>query len=89
MLQLLEMCAVSGPPRNTEISHKIRGEIWEFIKGRLRILWFYDQGRVIVCTHGFVKRTKKTPKQEISRAERIRRDYLAAKDNNMMTIQEE
>ncbi len=89
MLQLLEVCAVSGPPRNTQVSHKIRGEIWEFIKGRLRILWFYDQGRIIICTHGFVKKSGKTPVQEISLAESKQRQYQIAKANNAIIIQEE
>jgi phage-related protein len=89
MLQLLETCASSGPPRNTEISHKIRGEIWEFIKGRLRVLWFYDHGRVIICTHGFIKKSGKTRAQEITRAENKYQEYLASKNEDNIIIQEE
>ena len=89
MLQLLEACAVSGPSRNTEISHKIQGEIWEFIKGRLRVLWFYDQGRIVICTHGFIKKTRKTPARELNRAENMRQEYLTAKNEDNIIIQEE
>lgn len=89
MLQLLERVAASGPPRNTEVSHKIQGEIWEFIKGSLRVFWFYDEGRVIVCTHGLVKKSQKTPKAEIAHAEQVRKDYFTAKQAGNLVIEEE
>ena len=89
MLELLERVATAGPPRNTDVSHKIQGEIWEFIKGRLRVFWFYDAGRVIVCTHGLVKQTQKTPKQTIALAEQIRQAYFAAKQTGALIIEEE
>src|ERR1700687_3898616 len=60
LLRLLAGVAEHGPPRHVEISHKIAGEIWEFISGRLRVLWFYDEGRRVVCCHGFVKRAKRS-----------------------------
>ena len=89
MLQLLERVAASGPPRNTDISHKIQGDIWEFIKGRLRVFWFYDEGRVIVCTHGLVKKSQKTPKRDITQAEQVRIAYFAAKQRGALMIEEE
>jgi len=49
MLALLERVASAGPPRNTDISHQIDGDIYEFIQGRLRVLWFYDAGRVVAA----------------------------------------
>src|SRR4030043_1852782 len=65
MLALLGRVAMEGPPRNTEISHQIKGKLFEFIQGRLRVLWFYDEGRLIICTNGFVKKGRKTPRGEI------------------------
>lgn len=89
LLALLERVAVSGPPRNTDVSHKIRGDIWEFIKGRLRVFWFYDEGRVIVCSHGLLKKTQKVPAGELHRAEQNRADYFAAKQSGRLRIEEE
>jgi hypothetical protein len=89
LLALLERVVVSGPPRNTDVSHKIRGEIWEFIKGRLRVFWFYDEGRVIVCSHGLLKKTQKVPAGELHRAEQTRADYFAAKQAGRLRIEEE
>ncbi len=87
MLRLLSFAAEQGPPRNVEISHKIAGEIWELIAGRLRVLWFYDEGRLVVCSHGFVKRTRKTPSGEIERAQAAYDAYQAAKKARNLTLE--
>jgi len=84
MLRLLAFAAEQGPPRNVEVSHKIAGEVWELIAGRLRVLWFYDEGRLVVCSHGFVKRTRKTPSAEIDRAQASCAAYLAAKQHRIL-----
>lgn len=40
-----------------------------------RILYFFVAGSEIVLTHGFVKKTQKTPAREIERAKRMREDW--------------
>lgn len=40
-----------------------------------RILYFFVVGRHVILTHGFVKKTRKTPAREIDRAKRIREDW--------------
>ena len=45
-------------------------------KLRNRFIYFYEKKRVIVVTHGFVKKSQRTPVQEIERAEVYRRDFL-------------
>lgn len=40
-----------------------------------RILYFFADDSEIVLTHGFVKKTQKTPARELERAKRIRRDW--------------
>lgn len=79
MLRLLERVAAQGPPRNTEISHQLGSGLWELIQGRLRVLWFYDEGKLIICSHGFVKKQQKTPLRELERAQEHQRQYFAAK----------
>lgn len=76
LLALLERVAVDGPPRNVEVSHQLAGGIWQFAQGRLRVLWFYGDGRLVIVTHGFVKRSRKTPPAEIERAVACRQAYL-------------
>lgn len=57
-------------------------EIWEFRtlfnRTYYRMFAFYDKKlrAHIVCTHGFVKKTDKTPTNEITKAEDIRKQYL-------------
>lgn len=41
-----------------------------------RILYFFVVGGKAVLTHGFVKKTQKTPVREIARAKQYRQDYL-------------
>ena len=45
-----------------------------------RLFAFWDSRRanetLIVCTHGFEKKSDKTPSKEIDRAEKIRREYF-------------
>lgn len=92
MLALLrQQLPTSGPPRNEEISKQLDGDIYEFRKTpkrgpALRVLWFYDQGKIVVCTHGFWKTTQRTPKAEIEKAQRLRKDYLLAKRSNSLRI---
>jgi phage-related protein len=86
MARLLESAAGTGSSRNTDICHQIQDEIYEFIQGRLRILWFYDRGRLIICSHGFVKKSQKTPRNEISRAIAEKDRYFAAVKDRDITI---
>ena len=46
-----------------------------------RVLYFFVIGRKVILTHGFVKKTNKTPKAEIERAKRYRADYFSRKEN--------
>ena len=34
---------------------------------------------LVIATHGIIKKTQKTPKKEIAKAERIRQEYFKAK----------
>jgi phage-related protein len=86
VLALLKRVSLKGPPRNTEISHQIKGEIYEFIQGRLRVLWFYDEGRLILCTQGFIKKTQKTPASEIEQAIKTREKYFREKGKGPLKI---
>ena len=55
-------------------------EIWkcriQFASNAYRIFCFFEGDSVVILTHGFTKKTQKTPQQEIERAEAYRRDYL-------------
>ena len=67
-----------------EIFKKLHGEIWEFRtlynKQYLRLFAFWDksdkQDTIVISTHGVIKKTDKTPKVEIERAELLRLKYF-------------
>ena len=42
----------------------------------VRVLYFFYHSGIIVLTNGFVKKTQKTPREEISKAIRYRKDYI-------------
>ena len=60
-------------------------EIWEFrtlYSGncyRLFSFWDADTETFIIATHGIVKKSQKTPKKEIEKAEKIREEYCKNK----------
>jgi phage-related protein len=41
----------------------------------VRSLYFYQQGAKIILTHGFIKKTQKTPRREIEKAKELRKLY--------------
>lgn len=67
---------------DSKILKKLTDEIWEFRtrydKQQIRLLAFWDPNlkSLIICTHGFVKKTQKTPKSEIRKALEFRKMYL-------------
>lgn len=69
--------------KNPELFKKLAGsDIWEFrtlYKGKqYRLFSFWDAKRraYVICTHGIIKKTDKTPQKEIVKAENIRKQYL-------------
>lgn len=40
-----------------------------------RIFCFFDEGKLIVLANGFKKKTQKTPKSEIEKALKIKKEY--------------
>ena len=62
--------------------------IWEFRaeyeSNEYRLLSFWDKTRssIVVATHGFDKKTRKTPKQEIEHTESIRDNYYKTREEN-------
>lgn len=60
-------------------------DIWEFrtlykgIQYRSLAFWDTDAETLVIATHGFVKKTQKTPSKEINKAEAIRKLYFNSK----------
>lgn len=78
---------VEGGEKDKELFKKLEGsEIWELrtlfngICYRLFAFWDTEAGALIVTTHGIVKKTQKTPKKEVAKAEALRKEYFNNKD---------
>jgi len=75
---------IAEQTNDPELFKKLDDEIWEFrtqyLRKQFRILAFWDKTdkkhTLVLATHGFIKKTQKTPKSEIERAERIRNNYF-------------
>ncbi|MBN1257733.1 MAG: type II toxin-antitoxin system RelE/ParE family toxin [Planctomycetes bacterium] len=83
---ILETFSQKGELKNKEKCRKLRGKIWEFKAGCLRVLWFRDEGSLIICTHGYPKKQRNTPEREIKKATKRMNQYFEAKKKNLVMI---
>jgi phage-related protein len=68
---------------DSNLFKKLNDDIWEFRttfqSNDYRLLAFWDktdnQNTLVICTHGFIKKSQKTPKSEIQKALKIRLEY--------------
>ena len=80
---------VEGGVMDKELFKKLdNSEIWELrtlfngICYRLFAFWDTDTQTLVVATHGITKKTQKTPRKEIAKAEAIRKEYFKNKRSN-------
>lgn len=81
------MWRVAEGERNSELFKKLEGtDIWEFrtlyngVAYRLFAFGDTDKETLVVATHGIIKKTQKTPKKEISRAEMMMKQYFDSRN---------
>ena len=75
----IELLKNQGAILPEKIAKHLRGEVWELRPGNNRVLYFYFEQNTCVLLHMFRKKTQKTPKAEIEKAEREVADYKARK----------
>ena len=71
-----------------ELFKKLNDNIWEFRtfynKTHFRIFAFWDKSQgqqtLVLSTHGLIKKTDRTPKTDLEKAERIREQYFEQKN---------
>lgn len=84
MIRTLELLQKNGPELREPYSKELEDGIFElrakFGTNISRLLYFFDEGKLVLLTNGFVKKTQKTPKQEIKIAKTYRADYYARKE---------
>lgn len=80
---------VAERTNDAKLFKKLNANIWEFrtkYSGQqIRLLAFWDKTdknqTLVLASNGFVKKTQKTPKGEIEKAERIREQYFREKEH--------
>ena len=87
-----EIAAISFSPRSSNWP-KTQGT-WQgpFIRyamkfgseqDQYRIPWFYDKGRIIICTHYFVKKKIRPPRRKKTAPRKIREEYKKGDRNEI------
>ena len=79
VLKFFELLEEKGPNLPRPYADTLRGKIRELVVDiqhhGYRFLYFFT-GKTIIMTHGFLKKTQKTPPSEIEKAERYATDWL-------------
>jgi phage-related protein len=82
--------STNGEWAKTEFSKDLGSEIYEYRwdgKGGVpRVLWFYDENKIVVCVHAVLKKDHRIEPQDIEVAIQRRNDYLAAKAAGQLTL---
>jgi phage-related protein len=93
LLEYFKHVAAGGPQAlNSAQCHQVdaNNKIYEFISGKLRVLFFQAAtGRMVICTHMFLKKTQKTPPKELNKAIRAKKDYEQADQAGLIEWREE
>lgn len=53
----------------------------EYNSNTYRVFFIFDEGNIVILFNGFQKKTQKTPKNEIEKALRLKKEYYEAKGN--------
>ncbi len=80
-----------GPPLRMPLTRSLGDGIFEFRKQpkghKLRVAFFYDENRIVVCTIAFAK-AETSPPEVRKRSKEMRAEYLAAKAAGRLSIEE-
>jgi len=63
---------VTGTNGLYEARIQLGSDIW-------RVFCFFDSGKLVILLNGFQKKTQKTPRQEILKAEKLMNEYYESK----------
>lgn len=79
----------NGPPKTEPLCKSLGDGLYEFRKQpkgkKLRVVWFYGGGAVIVCAVAFTK-AERTPRTKIAQAMLLREQYRLAKADEKIEI---
>ena len=81
VIRLIEMLKENGVALRGPYSELLEDGIFE-LRAKVgsdssRVLYFFCVDDKAILTHGFIKKTQKTPKSEIKKARQYRKEYLS------------
>ena len=81
VLRSVHMLRLNGSELREPYSKHLEDGIFE-VRAKVgtdisRVLYFFIVGRKAILTHGFIKKTQKTPPSEINLAKKYRTEYLS------------
>jgi phage-related protein len=89
-MALFKQTSERGPPTNDKRKSRLiepKRQIFELkTNDGNRVTWFYDVGRLIICTHALPKPNKKRFQQDIKNAAQSYDEYSAAKKAGTLVI---
>ncbi len=71
-----ELLSTNGTSLGNNITKHLDDGIWELRPGNNRVFYFYFKDETFVLLHHYRKKTQKTPKREIDKAKRERKDWI-------------
>ena len=85
MIRTIEMLQNNGYELREPYSKHLNEGIFE-LRAKVgsdisRVLYFFIIGRKIILTNGFIKKTQKTPSDEIDKAKSYRKEFLSREEN--------
>lgn len=94
LLDMLDRAAKCGLQQfSSEQSHLINSDpkIFEFIRGKLRLIYFHGKGNmIVVCTEIIVKKTQKSNKKVVNKAISAYKEYFESiKKDSLIEVRED
>lgn len=85
LFTMLEFLEEKGPELREPYSRPLGDGIFEMRAKQgsdiTRVLYFFVEGKKVILTHGYVKKTRRTPPPEIQRAKKYRSNYQRRKED--------
>ena len=80
VFRIFTMIEENGPKMREPYSKHLDDGIFE-VRAQIgnnlaRVLYFFIIGKRVIATHGFIKKTQKTPPDEIKKAKEYRKDFI-------------
>lgn len=88
LFALLSRSVEHGLPANIQKVRQLKGwgGLCDFKAGCLRLFFFHDKDRLVICTHGIVKKRQDPPQRELKLARQRMLAYRTAAKSGVIPI---